>query len=135
MKKIIPLLLITCLFFTGCLKRDYHEINYNQFMKMIEDKKSFVMVVGAENCDHCKDYHKTMKKVIKDYQLEIYYINVYPFTDEEKSEFMTIINYSGTPTTVFIEEGKEKSTYNRVEGAKSYDTVIKKLKQNGYIKE
>lgn len=116
-------------------KRDYDEISYEEFQTMISEERDFVLVVGSSTCTHCKEYHETMRRVIREYQLDIKYINVHNLSDEEKNQFKTVINYSGTPTTVFITKGKEESTYNRIDGAKSYDKIISKLKKNGIIKE
>lgn len=116
-------------------KRDYDEISYDEFQTMISEKSDFVLVIGSSTCTHCKEYHETMGRVIREYQLDIKYIDVHNLSNEQKNKFKTIINYSGTPTTVFIKNGEEKSTYNRIDGAKSYDKIIEKFKKNGIIKE
>ena len=39
--------------------------------------------------------------------------------------------FTGTPTTVFVDEGKEKDPqFNRIDGAKDFDYIVEKLKKN-----
>lgn len=138
MKKIIIcfIALITlCL--TGCGKKltTYHELSYDDFMKKIENKESFPLVVGSSQCSHCADFKITMEKFIKDYQIEVYYIDVLSLTTEQYNEFVSYVNFGGsTPTTVFITDGEEKTIYNRIVGALSYSKVVAKYKSTGYIK-
>ena len=40
-----------------------------------------------------------------------------------------------TPTTIFIKDGKETSTYDRIVGATSSTEVIKNLKKHGIMGE
>ena len=51
------------------------------------------------------------------------------------NEFVTYVNFGGsTPTTVFITDGVEKTTYNRIVGALSYSKIESKFEKAGYIK-
>ena len=46
-----------------------------------------------------------------------------------------VANISGTPTTIFIENGEEKSTLNRLVGNVAEYKLVDKLKTMGYINE
>ena len=123
---------------TGCGKKisTYKEINYNEFKEMINNKESFPLFVGSHECSHCDDFKKTVNRIVENYQIDIYYIDVANMTTEEYNKFLTIVNFGGsTPTTVFITDGEEKTVYNRIIGALSYNKVVEKLKKIGYIKE
>ena len=123
---------------TGCNKKisSYKEINYNEFIEKINNKETFPLFVGSHECSHCDDFKKTVNRIVEDYQINIYYIDIANMTKEEYNKFLTIVNFGGsTPTTVFITEGEEKTVYNRIVGAVSYSKVIEKLKKTGYIKE
>lgn len=138
MKKIVLGLLITlCLCITGCGKKltTYDQLSYNDFMKKIENKDSFALVVGSHECSHCTGFKVTMEKFIKDYQVKVYYIDILTLSEDEYNEFVTHVNFGGgTPTTVFITDGVEKTVYNRIVGELSYDKVVAKYKNAGYIK-
>lgn len=141
MKKIIFSAMIALLILTGCKLKTYEEITYDEYVEMIENEENFILFIGSATCSHCNDYKSKVEKIVRNYQIMIYYIDVNKFTDEQLNKFKTTINFSGTPTTVFIENGKEKtdskgnvSTY-RINGNVDYNKLIKKLQKAGYIKE
>lgn len=139
MKKIFLVLIValsTILMVSGCNKKitTYEEINYSDFKNKIENKESFVLFVGSSTCSACDKYKVTLDKFIKDYQVQIYYIDISKMNSDQMSEFMTVINFSSTPTTVFITDGVEKTVYNRIVGALSYSKIVSKFEKAGYIK-
>ena len=135
MNKKTPLLLLAVIALTGCNKETtYHEVKIDELTKMIEDKESFVLVVGSETCSACEAYKPTMEKVITNYNIRVNYINIYPLTDEEKAKLLSYVYYTSTPTTVYFEKGEATETHNRLTGAVSYDKIVESLKKNGYIK-
>lgn len=134
MKKLL-LLCIPLLFLFGCSKTNYTEITFKKLNTMVENKESFILFIGAESCTHCKTYKGTLKQVIQDYNVQVYYIDVDALSNDENSELKTIASYTGTPTTVFIEKGKEKSAYNRIIGDHNYDYIVNKFQNNGYIEK
>lgn len=137
-KRIIffSMLFISMFLTMACSKKltTYIEISYSEFNKKIENKESFSLFVGSSNCSHCDDYKITLNKLIKNHQIEVYYIDVAKLTNDELNKFKTVINFNGTPTTVFITEGSEKTVYNRIVGALSYSKVEDKFEKAGYIK-
>lgn len=139
MKKI--LVLITLLFcvggLTGCGGKltTYTELTYTQLEEKLNNKDSFVVVLGSSTCSMCTQYKKTMDKVIRKNQVEIFYIDIAKLSDEDLPKFESKYVISGTPTTVFIKDGKEQSTYNRITGAVGYNDIIKALKKHGIIGE
>ena len=134
MKKII-IILASCLFLFGCDSNKYQEINYNEFNKKISNKEDFILFIGSKECSHCDTFKETLNIVLDDYKVTVNYIDVSKFNKHQTKTFNSKINYSGTPTTVFIKNGKEESTYNRIIGSKSYDYVVEKFKINGYIEK
>lgn len=131
MKKIL-LGIVLCLLLAGC-NRTYHEIDYKTYKQMIEEKQSFILFIGSSECSHCRDYKVTLNKVIKKYNVEVFYLDLAKLTEKEDNEFNSKISFSGTPTTIFIKNGKEESHYNRIVGAVDYDEIVKKFKDNKYI--
>lgn len=133
MKKI---LVVICLFFlAGCgTVKTYNEISYKEFKNMIDKKNDFVLFIGSSTCSACKEYKATLNEVIKDYNLDIKYIDLSKLSDKQSSEFSSNFPISGTPTTLFIEDGVENDTYNRIVGNVRYSKIVEKLKNNNYIK-
>jgi len=140
-KRIIILFIICLIVLIGAIAADringkeyLIELKYEDVMKKIENKESFVLCLSQTTCQHCADFKPKLKEVAKEYKKELYYIETNLLTEEEATSFKKIISFSGTPTTVFITEGEEKTAANRINGDLSKDKLIKKLKSNGIIK-
>ena len=129
------ILFIFTLILSGCSKEEHiKEISLDEFKEKIANKESFALYVGNENCSHCVSYLPTLKSVLKDYNITIYHLDNSKLSDKEYAEFKTYINISGTPTIVFITDGEEETTLNRIVGDTSKEKTIEKFKVNGYIK-
>ncbi|MDD3392869.1 MAG: thioredoxin family protein [Bacilli bacterium] len=138
MKKILTmLLLMIILLITGCSNKltTYEEITLDDYKQMIENKETFIFYIGSHNCSHCKLYSVKINDVIEEYQVKVYYLDIADMSDDELSDFQSLVTYSGTPTTIFVSEGKELTTYNRISGNQSKSVIIEKFKLNGYIEE
>lgn len=135
MKKIL-MIILPLLLISGCTSKEvYNEVSYKKLNEMLENKESFVLVIGSSECSHCESYKLTMKDVVDKYKITINYIDIFKLSDTERAKLNNKFSYSGTPTTVFVEKGKEENAqFNRINGAKDYETIVKKLKKNGYIK-
>ena len=67
--------------------------------------------------------------------IDIFYTDVDTFSEEDYEKFKTEFSFDGsTPTTIFFNDGEEKTTATRIEGNVSTEKVINKLKKNGFIK-
>ena len=136
MKKILVIMIfMVSLLVSGCGNKltTFEQVNYDKIESMVENKESFVLFIGSTECPHCDLYKETLNEVIKKYQVKIYYIDIYGLSAEEGSKLKAIANYTGTPTTVFIENGEETSMYDRIDGNKPMSKVVEKLKKKGYI--
>ncbi len=131
MKKIL-IFLITILL-VGCGNPKYTEINYEQLKEKLDNKETFVLLLGSDTCSACANYETTMTKVMKDTKIEIFYVNLHLLSEEDYNKVYSKFVVNSTPTTIFIKDGEETTTYNRIVGSADYKTVIEKLKTLGYI--
>ena len=131
MKKI--LIILCALFLVGCSNPKYTEISVTQFQEKLDAKESFILVIGSDTCSACKSYEPTMQKVMKDTNLDIFYINLHVLSDEDYSKIYSSYVVTSTPTTLFFKDGVETSTYDRIVGAVDNNEVIKKIEKLGYI--
>ena len=139
-KRVIILCSICILILIGALVADriitnsyLKQIKYDEVMEKIQNKESFILVVSQTTCSHCKEYKPTFRKILKKNKLTAYYIEYDLLSKEEKKEFVKYINFDSTPVTVFLKNGEESTTANRIVGAREEEYIIGKLKSNGYI--
>ena len=119
-------------------KETYNNIKVlkiDELKEKINNKESFVMIVSRDDCSHCKAFLPVANDVAKKYNITIYDISTTNLSNEDSTYLRNIANVSGTPTTVFIENGEEKNTSNRLVGNVKDYKLIEKLKTMGYINE
>lgn len=138
MKKIIMLMSVCALVLltTGCGNNkldSYTSITYTKFNEKKENGDSFPLVIGSSTCSACATYKVVMEQFIENNQVEIFYIDLSNVSEEEYNKLKTEISFTGTPTTVFYQEGKLTSFYNRLDGAESIEDVKKYMGENNYI--
>lgn len=109
-------------------------IKYKEIKEKINNKESFILVVSQSTCSHCASYKPKLELIAKDYGIDIYYIDY--DKDSSKEEFLDEFDLDGsTPITLFINDGKEKSLLNRLEGDISKEKAIEKFKKMGFIEK
>lgn len=139
MKKFV-LVLCFCVFFlvTGCGSKrlsTYTEISYDEFNNMVNDKKSFPLVIGSSTCSACSVFKPTMESFIRKYQVEVFYIDLSKLSEDDSNKLNSVINFKSTPTTVFFKDGLQTSVYYRLVGSESFSNVVDAYKRMGYIGE
>ena len=55
-------------------KSYFVEIKYNEVMKKIENKESFVLLLSQTTCSHCAEYKPKLTRVSKKYKVKITYL-------------------------------------------------------------
>lgn len=129
MKKILVVILLLLLV-TGCGKKAYIPINYDELMKKVDSKENFVLLVGSDTCGACQTLKPKLNKVIAKYNLDVYYYDI----QKNQQDINNIVRFEGTPTLAFIKNGKEESPYNRIEdGNATSKELIEIFKKNKYI--
>ena len=110
------------------------EMNTKTFKEKINNKDSFILLITKVGCSHCAEYLPVFINVLEKYNLTAYKLDLADMSDSDKEYLADIANISGTPTTVFIENGEETTVLNRIVGSASRKTVIDRLKTMKYIK-
>lgn len=132
---VILVLLLSFLIINKAIsKGNLVELTYDEFVQKIDNEESFVLCVSRTTCSHCATYKPKLESVAKDYGIDLYYIDIDKYSEEEQEEFEKIINFNdSTPTTVFLKNGKETTASNRINGDVSTSRIIDKLKSNDFI--
>ncbi len=110
------------------------ELSYKELKNKIDKKDSFILVITRTDCSHCAVFKPKLKEVLSQNNIIAYEIATDKLSTNEKAEFNDIANISGTPTTIFIVDGEEATTTNRLIGDVTTEKIINKLKSQGYIK-
>lgn len=134
---IIIVLVITAFTYTiykSNKNKYFNKLTYSKFFKKWESNDTFPLVISKLECTYCKLYLPKIEKISKKQKIKVYYIEVDSFTAEESSAFSNLINYSGTPTTVFIVNGDEPSKATRINGNTTEEKIINKFKAANFIK-
>ena len=145
-KKVISIIVILAILFGGFTiimlfknnnkneSKNLVEMNTKTFKEKINNKDSFILLITKEGCSHCAEYLPVFINVLEKYNLTAYKLDLADMSDSDKEYLADIANISGTPTTVFIENGEETTVLNRIVGSASRKTVIDRLKTMKYIK-
>ena len=136
MKKIFICICLLLLFISGCGNKKlngYHEISYDEYVKLKENNDTFPLVIGRETCSACAMFKGTMEKFIQKYGVDVRYIDISKLSDEESKLLTSEMNITSTPTTVFFKDGEQTSVYYRIVGAGSMDSVVEAYKRMGYL--
>lgn len=129
------LIILFILLFNYYSRPRLYELDVNQVKDKIDNKESFILCISATNCSHCKKYKPKLEDISKEYRMDIYYIDFDKYSDKEQELFRNYISFDGgTPVTLFIKNGEEETTVNRINGNVSKDKIISKFKSNGFIK-
>ena len=111
------------------------EISITELQEKVNNKETFILLISQTNCSHCAEYKPVLKEVLTKYDIFAYEIDETKLSEKENGILKNIANISGTPTTVFIVDGEEANTQNRLIGAANKNKIINRLKAMNYIKE
>ena len=120
---------------TGCSKTTYDEISYSELNEKLENKEDFILFIGSSTCSACAAYEITLNDIIEEYNVDVKYIDLSKLSDGDESALVSEFPITGTPATIFITDGDEKDTHNRIDGNEKKSKIIEKFKENGYIKD
>ena len=142
-KKKAIIIIVICLILLICgiigdrmlSKSNLEEIKYDQMMKKVDNKESFVVLFSQTTCSHCMDFKPKLEKVSNEFNIKIYYLETDLLDEDTYAELKKKFSFSGTPTTIFVVKGEEKSAATRINGDVSKEKIISKLKSNGFIDE
>ena len=76
---------------------------------MINKKQSFILFIGSETCSACAAFKFTVNELVKNYKIDIKYIDISKLTDKEHDKLLEYFSFDATPTTILVKNGKEKN--------------------------
>lgn len=132
----VLLLLSIILYFTLKPKQNnLINITGNELLEKLENKDTFILLVSQEGCSHCEEYKPILNRVLVEYNINAYELDLTKLREDKDlyNKVTAIFNTQGTPTTIFINDGEEKTVINRLIGSTTYNSLIEKLKERGFI--
>ncbi len=131
---ILTILLGTILYFT--LKPKENNLIEIDGTELLKNKETFILVFTQTGCVHCSEYKPILNRVLTENNIKAYEINRNNLEKEEetiKNKVNELFNINGTPMTLFINDGEEKTTINRISGSTNYTNLKNILKERGFI--
>lgn len=128
MKKIFKYLLPFIMIFTSCgpMIEKFEieiqegisepiEIKKDDYLAMIENKKSFIIYISSSTCSSCKQFNPKLNSVIEELSIIIYKIESYQIKE--------YVNYHATPAIAVIKEGELVHTINMDENPSHFKSA------------
>lgn len=118
---------------TGCSSNNsLQEIKYDELKSKIENKENFVLYVSKTGCTYCEEYEPVLIEVLNDNKLQAYKVNLANMSEAEKNSVSKKVGLEGTPTLIYIKQGKADIDGSLV-GSNTYENTEDFFKTIGYI--
>ncbi len=93
-------------------KQEYkwEEIEYSNFLKLVEQKENFYSVFKRDDCNHCVAFIKNFKDIAQENNISVYVIDTSYMTNEQKLECIGKYNLRYVPAACYIEKGIMKNS-------------------------
>lgn len=110
-------------------------ITGQELLDKLNQKETFILVFTQDGCSHCNEYTPILNRVLDEYDITIYDLNLTELRKDTElyNQVSSKFNIPGTPTTIFINDGEEKTTLNRLVGGSNYKDLVEKFKDRGFI--
>ena len=116
-------------------KNHFISLSGEEFKEKINNKDSFILLLIQTGCHFCEEFKPVVNEVIKEHtDLKIYALNLTDMSSDDKAFLINIANTTSTPTMIFVVNGEEETSLNRVVGKVSKSKLITRLESLGYIK-
>ena len=136
MKKVL-LVLFLLLSLTACNKKfskgEVVTAYADEVLEKLENKESFIVYVGYDDCQSCKEFKPILNQLIENYDITIYYL---PTDDKQTEDQLNEIQYNyfyrmyWTPTTYIVEDGEVLAIKEQLI---EYEELVEWLKEYGKI--
>lgn len=87
-------------------------INYNTFKKLFMTTKKSILTIEKNNCNYCADYEPKFIEALNENNVKAYKLNISDLSNSELFKIYDFVNFTGTPTTFIIENGKVTHSFS-----------------------
>ena len=111
------------------------DISYSDLETMISKKERQIVFLGSEYCGWCVYQKPILRKIVKDYNVQINYLNLGNVSEEDANKLYGLhddLASFGTPCFIVLENGKVTVVD---QGARGTNAMVEFLKTNGFISQ
>lgn len=117
------------------MKRTYLEVNAKDYLEIMKSSGYNFMFIGSSTCGYCTQFKDSINEALKDYDFNVYYIDLASLTEDEYNSIVSSDSYMsenewGTPLNLLYKDGKRVNVLN---GYVPADELVKFLKENKVI--
>lgn len=116
------------------LEPQYIEITMEDYQELMKEDY-FVVVIGKTGCSFCSKYQPVMNKIVEEYDVKMYYVDIAKLTNDDYNTLISTTTYFdenewGTPLTLVFKNGEY---YNAFSGYAEKSTIVNFLESVGAI--
>lgn len=115
-------------------KKDFIEINIDEYLNIYNEENKKIILVGRPTCHYCQIAEPILQNISYNYNIDIYYLNVDNFEEEDASRFVEtdkeFSNGFGTPMLLVVGNGSVNDMLDSLADTNHY---IEFLKENKFI--
>lgn len=113
------------------------QISYSEYNTMVEEDKTFILLVSREGCTYCESFAPIIEEVSNEKNIPIYKVDIATFEEDELEEFNSSNSFLkrgdwGTPTTLVL---KGTEVIDTLSGLTEKDKLIEFLDENVVVPE
>lgn len=116
--------------------KDLNEINIDKYLYLYASEELDLVLLSRPTCPYCQITDPIIRKLAKDYDLTINYLNSDNFSDDDKLKFIKhnekFAEGFGTPMLLVV---GNNSLVTYVEGLTDTEHFLQFFKENNFIKE
>ncbi len=114
--------------------KDFENIDIDKYLEYYEGSENKIIFIGRPTCPFCEVAAPIVKKINKDYNLNIYYLNTDDFVDDDETRFVQSDEFLndgyGTPLLFIVSNG---TIVDKVDGLTDTNHYLNFLETNNII--
>lgn len=116
-------------------KGEFNQINIDEYLDMYESSDKDIVLIARPTCGYCTVATPIIQKLIKEYDLDVNYLNTDNFDNDGNSKLVASDEFFsegyGTPLLVVV---SDNSIVDKVDGLTDTAHYLEFFKTNGFIK-
>ena len=117
----------------GILSKGIQTVKVSEYLNIIKESGYHFMFVGSETCSWCQKFKPELEKVVEEYNLNAYYVDLSTVTQDEYNALVASNTYFtenqwGTPTSFIYKDGESLTVISGYKDAANITSILKEYK-------